>query len=183
MSKFNVECYTELTAFPFVRMLQALLELQNAVEELPGSDKPAAVKALKLQELASGVRKAIDLALAEENSQPHMTFFYENYRHEFEERRVVPLLLSYHVSKWHGDKPKWFLVAVDVDKNAIREFAMDGVGALEGVHLYGDTYNTAQELMNSLSLNGMKQRVLDWLQCRDIDDPEKALQNLHDELF
>ncbi len=52
-----------------------------------------------------------------------LTFWYRNYRGEEGPRRVRPLGLRYGTSQWHKE-PQWLMIAIDLEKNAEREFAM-----------------------------------------------------------
>lgn len=52
---------------------------------------------------------------------------YVNHRGEEAVRRIVPLKLWYGSEKpWHPE-PQWLLDAYDLDKDASRTFAMEGV--------------------------------------------------------
>lgn len=48
---------------------------------------------------------------------------YTNYRGERDYRRVHPLKLSFGSNEWHP-VPQWMLEAMDLDKSALRTFAM-----------------------------------------------------------
>ena len=48
---------------------------------------------------------------------------YTNYRGERGLRRIRPLAVRFEASEWHPTK-QWLLRAVDVEKGAMRDFAM-----------------------------------------------------------
>jgi hypothetical protein len=52
-----------------------------------------------------------------------LTFTYRNYRGEIAQRRVVPITVRWDATEWHPE-PQWLLQAYDLDKCAIRDFAM-----------------------------------------------------------
>lgn len=52
-----------------------------------------------------------------------MTFDYINHRGEFSRRRARPVSYRYGSSDWHPN-PQWLMMAIDVEKNEPREFAM-----------------------------------------------------------
>jgi hypothetical protein len=49
---------------------------------------------------------------------------YRNYRGEVDEREIVPMSVRYGSTEWHPT-PQWLMLAWDVKKGALREFAMD----------------------------------------------------------
>lgn len=51
---------------------------------------------------------------------------YTNWRGERSQRRIIPLSITWANSEWHPDT-QWLLEAEDVDKHAIREFAMKDI--------------------------------------------------------
>lgn len=51
---------------------------------------------------------------------------YTNWRGERSVRRILPLHLRYGCNEWHKSE-QWLLIAVDIDKDAEREFAMLGI--------------------------------------------------------
>jgi len=53
---------------------------------------------------------------------------YTNYRGETAVRRVVPEQLVFKGSEWHGDE-QWLLEAYDLDKGALRSFALKDIRA------------------------------------------------------
>ncbi|WP_458524386.1 WYL domain-containing protein [Paracoccus aminovorans] len=52
-----------------------------------------------------------------------MTFSYKNWRGESATRRVRPLRMWFGSTEWHSE-PQWFLEALDIDKNQVRDFAL-----------------------------------------------------------
>lgn len=52
------------------------------------------------------------------------TIGYTNHRGERSERTIRPLDMQYMASEWHGNAPQWVLLAEDVTKPGVREFAM-----------------------------------------------------------
>lgn len=60
-----------------------------------------------------------------------LIFWYCNYRGEEGYRRVRPLGIRYGVNKWHKE-PQWLLLAIDLEKDAEREFAMKDIRSFVG---------------------------------------------------
>lgn len=52
-----------------------------------------------------------------------VTFDYVNYRNERSTRRAVFQALYYGTTPYHKE-PQWFMKALDLDKNEIRDFAL-----------------------------------------------------------
>lgn len=55
------------------------------------------------------------------------TIDYTNYRGERAARLIKPETMRHMVSERHGPEARWMLIAEDVDKGAVREFAMANV--------------------------------------------------------
>lgn len=53
---------------------------------------------------------------------------YTNYRGETAIRSIVPDRIHFASTEWHPD-PQWLLDAFDLEKNAIRSFAMKDIRA------------------------------------------------------
>lgn len=51
---------------------------------------------------------------------------YTNWRGERAERRIRPLGLRFESNEWHPEK-QWLLIAVDLDRNEDRTFAMANI--------------------------------------------------------
>lgn len=51
---------------------------------------------------------------------------YRNHRGVTAWRRIIPVEIGYHATAWHGE-PQWILRALDLDKDADRDFAMKDV--------------------------------------------------------
>lgn len=57
-----------------------------------------------------------------------LTFNYRNHRGETGRRLVSAPKLEYRVSDHHKEpNPHWYLVAYDIDKDAIRDFRVDHI--------------------------------------------------------
>ena len=52
-----------------------------------------------------------------------LEFTYRNWRGEISRRRVVPITVRWDSTEWHPE-PQWLLQAYDLDRTAIRDFAM-----------------------------------------------------------
>lgn len=52
---------------------------------------------------------------------------YTNYRGERGLRRIWPLAWHFGINKYHSGPPQWFVVAIDLDKGALRVFAMKDI--------------------------------------------------------
>lgn len=55
-----------------------------------------------------------------------VSFSYTNHRNETALRFVRPLEIRFGSSQWHS-QPQWLLKAYDLDKKALREFAMKDI--------------------------------------------------------
>lgn len=53
-------------------------------------------------------------------------FTYTNHRGETSLRKILPIRLWFGSTAWHPD-PQWLLEGFDLDKQATRDFAMEGV--------------------------------------------------------
>lgn len=51
---------------------------------------------------------------------------YTNHRGERAWRHILPLSLAFENSQWHPES-QWIMEAVDLDKNAIRDFALASI--------------------------------------------------------
>jgi hypothetical protein len=56
-------------------------------------------------------------------------FVYRNHRGEIAERRVIPDAVRFGTTEWHPT-PQWLLRAYDLDKQALREFAMSEISSV-----------------------------------------------------
>lgn len=67
--------------------------------------------------------------------EPSMVLIdYTNHRGENSTRRVVPISIAFKQTEWH--ETGWILTAVDMDKQAIRDFEMSSIHSWET--WYGD---------------------------------------------
>jgi predicted DNA-binding transcriptional regulator YafY len=48
---------------------------------------------------------------------------YTNWKGERKDRRIMPLTLWFGVSEFH-DEPQWFIRAMDLDRNVMRDFSL-----------------------------------------------------------
>lgn len=53
----------------------------------------------------------------------HITFRYKNYRGDVSERHVIAQSVQFAATEWHPE-PQWLLEGFDVEKRAVRKFAM-----------------------------------------------------------
>jgi predicted DNA-binding transcriptional regulator YafY len=58
--------------------------------------------------------------------QPTLKFVYTNWQGETAERSVIPIKIWYGKTDFHP-KEQWFLKAIDVEKNAQRDFALKDI--------------------------------------------------------
>lgn len=61
--------------------------------------------------------------MTDDETTPPLTFSYKNWRGESATRRVRPLRMWFGSTEWHSE-PQWFLEALDIDKNQVRDFAL-----------------------------------------------------------
>ena len=85
---------------------------------------------VKASSVASGdtadcVRAGLEAALstdAEPVGDP-LELPYKNWRGETSTRKIQPIRLEFGATEWHPE-PQWLLVAIDIEKNAERSFAL-----------------------------------------------------------
>lgn len=51
---------------------------------------------------------------------------YTNWKGEVGTRRIIPFTLFFGSNEWHPD-PQWLIEALDLDKMAMRTFALKGI--------------------------------------------------------
>ncbi|AIB11820.1 hypothetical protein ABAZ39_07375 [Azospirillum argentinense] len=76
----------------------------------------------------------IDAALSSGAQQAQgepLVFTYTNYRGETGTRRAIPIRVYHGATEWHPE-PQWLMEAHDVDKDAVRVFAMQDMGQAQG---------------------------------------------------
>lgn len=61
--------------------------------------------------------------MTDKTNQNAIEMTYRNWRGEVAVRRILPIGLRFGVTDWHPE-PGWLLEARDLDKDAIREFAL-----------------------------------------------------------
>lgn len=66
--------------------------------------------------------------LAEVDDQTVVEISYTNYRGETSTRRILPSRLWFGSAEWHP-APQWILDAWDLDKCALRSFAVRDIGS------------------------------------------------------
>lgn len=57
-----------------------------------------------------------------------LSFWYRNYRGELSERVALPIRIYHGATEWHPE-PQWLLEAWDMEKDAVRAFAMGDMQA------------------------------------------------------
>ncbi len=57
-----------------------------------------------------------------------VTILYTNYRGETGVRHIVPSRIWFGSAEWHPE-PQWILDAVDLDKEALRSFALKDIAS------------------------------------------------------
>jgi predicted DNA-binding transcriptional regulator YafY len=55
-----------------------------------------------------------------------VTVLYTNHRNETARRRIQPLRIWFGSTEWHPE-PQWLMSATDLDKGAVRDFAMQDI--------------------------------------------------------
>lgn len=55
-----------------------------------------------------------------------VSFTYYNHKGEHAQRRVRPIRIWFGSTAWHTES-QWFLEAFDLDRQATRDFAMEGI--------------------------------------------------------
>lgn len=56
----------------------------------------------------------------------HLRILYTNWRGETAERVILPISIRFGSTEWHPE-PQWLLLALDVEKNMEREFALTDI--------------------------------------------------------
>jgi predicted DNA-binding transcriptional regulator YafY len=64
--------------------------------------------------------------MAKRNGIPVLTFDYKNWEGKREVRNVTPIKIWFGETEFHKEK-QWFLKALDLDKNAERDFALKDI--------------------------------------------------------
>lgn len=70
--------------------------------------------------------EAIEEAIV--SNEQSVRILYTNYRGETALRRIVPERIHFGNTDWHPEN-QWLLDAVDVEKNAVRSFALKDIRA------------------------------------------------------
>ena len=65
------------------------------------------------------------------NSKP-LRILYINYKGETKVRNIIPQEIYYGSNDWHIEE-QWLIDAIDIDKGALRTFAMAGI-----IFIYGE---------------------------------------------
>jgi predicted DNA-binding transcriptional regulator YafY len=81
----------------------------------------------------SGYVRALELDAERREAEavPALAFDYTNWRGERSSRRARPLSLRFGASEWHP-RPQALMRAFDLDKNEVREFAVDAMRNVVG---------------------------------------------------
>lgn len=104
---------------------------------------------------------------------PALRFGYRNHRGEYAARTAYPLRVAFGSTVWHP-KPQWLLHAYDVERKAVRSFAMDDMMPL------GIRPLSRDELREALaSLSTLKQ-ALDALPHREFVAVDRLIGEVHD---
>lgn len=61
------------------------------------------------------------------SSAPPVTLTYTNWKGETSERTIIPMSVWFGKTTWHPEE-QWLLEAFDVEKNAMRDFALKDFG-------------------------------------------------------
>ena len=61
-----------------------------------------------------------------DNSEKTVQILYTNYRGETAYRNIIPEKIWFGATEWHP-QPQWLLDAFDVEKNALRNFAIKDI--------------------------------------------------------
>ena len=62
-----------------------------------------------------------------------VSIIYTNWRGETTQRTVIPESIYFGSTEWHQE-PQWLLRALDVEKQAMRDFAIKDIGSWEKAH-------------------------------------------------
>lgn len=77
-----------------------------------------------IQDIASTL--GVHIPESNTNDAYPLKFIYKNYRGEISERHVIPKGHEFISTEWHPEK-QWIMVGLDLEKNAIRYFAMKDI--------------------------------------------------------
>lgn len=80
-----------------------------------------------LGRLCSEAADALVERLSIANDAP-ITLIYTNWRGETAERTIIPQCIWFGSTEWHPE-PQWLLTAIDMEKNAERDFPLKDFGA------------------------------------------------------
>ena len=64
----------------------------------------------------------------EADTEKHITVVYTNWKGETAIRRILPMQINFSSNEWHTT-PQWLLEAYDLDKKAVRVFAVKDIRA------------------------------------------------------
>lgn len=93
-------------------------------------DRLEALTASRAQGVTDG-RTQIPLATI---MQEPVAIGYTNWRGEYGVRNICPIKVWFGSTDWHPE-PQWLLTAIDMDKNAERDFAIKDIGRNEAAQL------------------------------------------------
>lgn len=59
-------------------------------------------------------------------NKQHVKILYTNWKGETRERIILPISIEYKSTSWHKEE-QWILIAMDIEKNEIRNFAIKDI--------------------------------------------------------
>ena len=89
------------------------------------ADKIAAVLPERREEAARVMGRLAEILNHAAPAGGPVTLAYTNYRGERRDRRILPRTIYFGATEWYPE-PQWILCAWDVDKGAVRDFALAG---------------------------------------------------------
>jgi DNA-directed RNA polymerase subunit RPC12/RpoP len=76
--------------------------------------------------LLNTIEEVTEHPVAEQARQEGLEFSYKNWKGETRKRRVKPIQLEFTSTEWHPEH-QWLLVAIDLDKQKERRFAVNDI--------------------------------------------------------
>lgn len=80
---------------------------------------------------------------------------YTNWREERRMRRIIPHRLMFTSDKWHGNIPQWMIIAFDIEKQEMRNFALSGIHGWKASNVLPDsTLSDARQTLDGADAPG-----------------------------
>jgi hypothetical protein len=126
-------------------VLDLLFQIDN-LDPAEIAKSPSFVKETVRESIAAMQAKSAEPAREEVSGEGFLCFRYKNYRGEVSERTVRPIRVYHGATEWHP-APQWLLEAFDMEKDAVRAFAMADIQAAPEEPAIGDDVDRVAQAM------------------------------------